>query len=333
MHKSAMIGLAAVMVCPTSGCLGDSRDDANRVGQLIKMMPGVASTEMRYESSFENGRNFSLTAELNARVTEQQAVEVGRTFVEQMQGHHLASHRVELDIRYPATPQLKNNYLVDYSQAMFKLGDNASPPLNLSAADVGDSTAVWLRAIRSPAAEYVDLSQPTFGGPARGRDIFITLKPGTPWASAQTLQRSDPALAKVDWRIMIVTDQTFRPQEYISKPNPPSDQDTGLWRQITELVGLRTNVGGSTHIPAERGGQAETQIEAGLPTGPDADSEGHQIAMSLADLVRQFGRPVELTLNSGDGPVRIIVGGCERHEPDRRRLPLEIEMSRIYENC
>jgi hypothetical protein len=333
MHKSAVIGLAAVMMCPTSGCLGDRRDEASQVEQLITTMRGVASTEMRYESSFENGRNFTLTAQLDTRVTEQQAMEVGRTFVEQMRARHLSDHRVELDIRYPATPQRKSNYLADYSQAMFKLGDNASPPRNLDAADVGDSTAVWLRAVRSPVAEYVDLSQPTFGGPARGRDIFITLTPGTPGASAQALQRSDPALVNVDWRIMTVTDQTYRPQEYTSKPNPPSDHDADLWRQITELVGLRTDVSGSTNIPAERGRQAETQIDAGLPTGPDAESEGHQIAISLADLIRQFGHPVKLTLHGGDGPVQVIVGGCEHHQPDHRRLPLEIEMSRIYENC
>ncbi|WP_292990931.1 hypothetical protein [Mycobacterium sp.] len=328
-----VIALTAAVVCSTSGCLSDHRDDAERLDQLIKTMPGVAGTEMRYESSFENGQNLNLTARLDNRVTEQQAVEVGRTFVELLQTNHLGGHRTELDIRYPATPQLKSNYLVDYSQATFKLGDNASPPLDLSAADVGASTAAWLRAVHFPIAEYVDLSQPTSGGPARGPDIFITLKPGTPNASARALQRSDQALANTTWRIMNVVDQTFRPQEYTSTPNPPSDSDTALWRQITELLGSRTDVSGSTHIPAERGSQAETEIEAGLPSGPNAASEGRLIAMSIADLVRQFNRPVELTLHSGDGPVRIIVGGCERHEPNYRRPPLEVEMSRIYENC
>lgn len=291
-------------------------------------MPGVAGTDMHYLSDFENGQNFRLTVRLDAHVSEQQAASVGSGFVDQMQRHHLGSHRVELDLNYPATPRVKSSYLPDYSQATFKLGDNASPPMDLTGSDVGASTAAWLRAVRSPIAEYASLTQPAWGGPATSRDIEITLKPDATSASATALQHSDPALSVATWRVMVVTEQSYRPQEYTSKPNPPSDRDMALWRQITDVVGLRTDASGSTQISVEHS-QAETQIDAGLPSGPDARTT----AFSVADLARQFDHPVQLTLRTGDGPVEVIVGGCERHDAGHRRLPLEIEMSHIYEKC
>jgi hypothetical protein len=332
LKKLARVGLAAAVVWSASACFVDRRHDAELVDRQIKAMPGVAGTDMRYESSFENGQNFRLTVQLDTQVTQPQATEIGRTFVDQMQRHHLGGHKVEFDVRYPAVPQLKSLYLTDYSQAMFTMGANASPPVDPSAAYVGDSIAVWLHAVRSPVAEYADLNQPTWGGPAQSRDIFITLKPGTTAAEAQALQNSDPSFANATWRILIATDPIYRPQEYRSKPKPPSDHDMALWRQIIAIVGPHDEASGSTQIPADHG-QAETQIEVSLPTGRDSEPAAHQMAVSVADLVQGFGRPVALTLRTADGSVQIIVGGCWRGEPDHRRLPLEVEMSRRYEKC
>lgn len=322
-----LIGLAALLMWPTSACFVNRRDDADQVDRQIKAMPGVAGTDMSYESSFENGQQFRLTVRLDSRITQPQATDVGRTFVDQMQRHHLGGHKVELDIRYPAVPQQKSNYLPDYSQAAFTLGENASPPADPSAADVGESVAVWLHAVRSPTAEYVDLNQPTWGGPAQSRAISITLKPGATAADAQALQKGDPSLANAIWRILIAPDPTYRAQEYTSTPKPPSDHDMALWTQVTAIVGPHNEARGSTRTPAVHA-QAETEIEISLPPASD-----HQTAISVADLLPQFGHPVALTLHTVDGPVQIIVGGCWRHEPGHRRLPLEVEMSRSYEKC
>jgi hypothetical protein len=331
-HKLTLIGLAALMVLPASACFVDRRHDADLVDRQIKAMPGVADTDMAYESSFENGQQFWLTVRLDPRVTQPQAADIGRTFVNQLQRHHLGGHKVELDIRYPAVPQQKSNYLSDYSQAAFTLGDNASPPADPSAKDVGDSIAVWLHAVRSPIAEYVDLNQPTWGGSAQSRAISITLKPGATAADAQALQNSDPSLANAIWRILIATDPIYRPQEYASTPKPPSDHDMALWRQITAIVGPHDEARGSTRTPAVHA-RAETEIEISLPTASDSEPQAHQTAMSVADLLPQFGHPVALTLHTSDGPVQIVIGGCWRHEPDHRRLPLEVEMSHSYEKC
>jgi hypothetical protein len=331
-HKLALIGFAAVMVWAATACSVNRRHEAELVDGQIKAMPGVADTDMDYESSFENGQHFRLTVRLDPRVTQPQASDIGRTFVDQTQRHHLGGHKVELDIRYPAIPQQKNNYLLDYSQAGFTLGDNASPPADPSAADVGDSIAVWLHAVRSPVAEYVDLNQPTWGGSAQSREIFITLKPGATAADAQALQSSDPSLANATWRILTVSDPTYRPDEYTSKPRPPSDHDKALWSQITAIVGPQYEANGSTRIPVERA-QAGTEIVIGLPTGRDSEPRAHRTAISVADLLPQFGHPVALTLHTSDGTVQIVVGGCWRHEPDHHLLPLEAEMSRRYEKC
>lgn len=332
MKKLARVGLAAAVAWSASACLGDLRNDAELVDRQIKAIPGVADTDMNYDSSFENGQNFRLTVQLDPRITQSQATEIGRTFVDQTQRHYLGGHKVELDIRYPAVPQQKNNYLVDYSQAAFTLGDNASPPADPSATDVGDSVAVWLHAVRSPVAEYVELNQPTWGGSAQSREIFITLKPGVTAAEAQALQNSDPSLANATWRIMIAAEPAYRPQEYTSKPKPPSDHDVALWSQIIAIVGPHDEASGSTQIPAKPA-WAETEIQISLPTGRDSEPAAHQTAMSVADLLPQFGHPVGLKMYTSDGPVEIVVGGCWRHEPDHRRLPLEVEMSRRYEKC
>ncbi len=115
-----------------------------------------------------------------------------------MQRHHLGGHKVEFDIRYPAEPQQKNNYLTAYSQAAFTLGENASPPADPGASDVGDSIAVWLHAIRSPIAEYVDLNQPTWAGSAQSGDIVVTLKPGATAAEAHGAANRRPKLGGCD---------------------------------------------------------------------------------------------------------------------------------------
>jgi hypothetical protein len=331
-HKLSLIGLAALMVWPASACFVNRRHDADQLDRQIKAMPGVADTEMSYESSFENGQQFRLTVRLDPRVSTPQATDIGRTFVDQLQRHHLGGHRVELDIRYPAVPQQKSNYLSDYSQAAFTLGDNASPPADPSAADVGDSIAVWLRAVGSPIAEYVDLNQPTWRGSAQSRGISITLKPAATAADAGALQSGDPSLANATWRILIATDPIYRPQEYTSTPTPPGDHDMLVWRQLTAIVGPRNEARGFTRTPPVQA-QADTEIEISLPTERDSEPGAHQTAISVADLLPQFGHPVAVTLHTAEGPVQIIVGGCWQHEPDHRRLPLEIEMSRSYEKC
>lgn len=332
MKKLATVGLVAALVWSASGCLNDRRHEADLVDGQIKAMAGVANTKLDYDSSFENGQNLRLTVNLDPGITQPQASAVGRTFAEAIKQHHLSGHRVELNVRLPAVRQQQSTFLAEFSQAEFKLGENASPPVDLSAAEVGDSIAVWLHATRSQVAESASLTQPTRGGSAQSRDILIMLKPDATAADAQALQHSDPGLAKATWQITIVADPKNRPHDYESTPDPPSDRDKELWSQISTIVGPQYDATGSTKIPIERD-PAETYIEISLLTGPDSEPRGHQIAMSVADLLPQFGHPVALSLRTYGGDVQLIVGGCWRHEPNHRRLALEVEMSRRYEKC
>lgn len=50
-------------------------------------------------------------------------------------------------------------------------------------------------------------------------------------------------------------------------------------------------------------------------------------------VTQRFGRPVAVTVRTGDGPTEFIVGGCYRHTPEHVRLPLEIELSTEFEKC
>lgn len=106
-----------------------------------------------------------------------------------------------------------------------------------------------------------------------------------------------------------------------------------LWHQISSLVGSRGETSGSTQLPVVAPRRAQTEIEFSTPSGSGSEAQARSVAMAVADLARQFGYPVALTIRTGDGPVLLVVGGCWQHDQNQLRLPLELDLSRLYERC
>jgi len=182
----------------------------------------------------------------------------------------------------------------------------------------------------------VSLYQPSLGANAVSRGIRITLTPDSTAAGAQGLRDSDPALADAAWVISIVPGKYSHAHTYSSTPIPPSDATIALWHQISDAVGPAQDLTGFTgytepRIPAPN--QAQTEIEVDTPSGSGSELQAHAIAMSVADLSTHFGHPVTLILHTGDGKVSLIVGGCWQHDRNEKRLPLELELSHLYEHC
>jgi hypothetical protein len=328
--------IAAAMVAVTAvscSLLFDNRDDAAELERQIRSMAGVAHTDMDYHSDFENGERFILTVQLSPDATDGQAADVGRSFAQGVAKRKLNSHQTDLDLRRPSDPPPpKNNYTNDYSDAGFHFGRNDTTE-SPTADDVADSAALWFRTAKSPAALRVDLLQPTWNGAHDSRQLSVTLRPEATHADALALQASEHGLADAWWQVSIVGDQTYRPHDYSSTPQPPTDSELELWRQISTVIGVSEEAKGSTRVPALKNEQAETTIEISLPYGAGAAPDAHRIAVAVAELMTGYHHPAQLTANTGEGPAEIIVGGCYRHDAKHVRAAIEIEMSAKYEKC
>ena len=313
--------------------MADRRDDAEDLDQHVRTMPGVADTEMRYSSDFTAGEQLGLTVTLDRDVTDAQVRDIGGYFTDHTGATGLAEVSAELLLRLPIVPPPpKTLYSYDYSVARFGLG-RSKTSANSTAAEIADSAATWLRAARSPVAAEVTLTQPTGGGKGDARTITVTMRPGATQNSALELQAGEPGLADASWGISLAADSTRRPHTYYSRPRPPSDADLQTWREVSALVGATEEASGRTDIPAEQGHQAETTVEIGLPDGYGNEADARRIAFGVAAVLRRFGRPVEMIAQTGDGAIRLIVGGCYRRDADHLPRPLEAELSDEYESC
>jgi hypothetical protein len=331
-RKFAPVVVLAVVMWLAAGCfMSDRRSEAESIERQIRSMPGVGGlgTELSYDSGSiwkSQGPSFLLVVWLDPTITAQQAADIGRVFVDKT-GHGFSRHGLEIDLRIP----LKPDNFIDYSQASFKFGKPTGGVTRPS--DVAASIRVWVHAVHSPVAEQVNLVSQ--GGDAASPGFDITLKSDATSAGAHELQDSDPALAHVLWHIRGEPDARYisESQHDLQSTTPPSDSVIAAWRQITTIVGRFQRATGVTATPVVAPRRAETEIEIYAPTGRDSEPEDRRIAMSVADLLPQFGHPVALTIYINDGRVELVVGGCWRHDKDQQRLPLELEMSRIYEHC
>ncbi|MCZ8381700.1 hypothetical protein O6P37_22775 [Mycobacterium sp. CPCC 205372] len=324
---------AILLVVCTAGCVTNREDDARDLDRHVHGMPGVAGTEVRYHNDFTNGENFDLTVTLDPGITEPQVRQVGGYFVEHATGTGLAEDSAEMSLRLPVVPPPpKNSGILDYSEASFSFGRSTTVS-NAGADAVADSAAVWLRTVRSPVAARVALTQPRWNGSGDSRGITVTLRPDATSAEVLAAQAADPALADASWGISLPAEPYRHPHTYYSTPRPPSDADLQTWREISAVVGGSEEARGSTTVPAERGRQAETDVEIGLPDGYGAGADARRVAFAVADLLTRFGRPVELTAQTGEGAAEVVVGGCYRHDADHVALPLERELSQRYETC
>ncbi|MEZ0364756.1 hypothetical protein ACAG26_13770 [Mycobacterium sp. pUA109] len=328
-----LVLVTVALLWPISGCsLFDHRREAEQIRQQITTMPGVSMADLTYASYSTSGKQFSLTVTLDPAITVSQAADVGRTFTEQRRRRGLGDYNGDLMLYYPARGTLPRNPMTaDHSVALFDFGPSDGKP-DPSADEVADGVAIWLRAAHSPVAELVGLTQPAERDDAASRSIDVTLTPDATAATATALQRSDPALADASWEIKLVYNEYGDTRNYVSTPTPPSDADRALWSDISAAIGKYYDAKGVTR-PHGKWSQADTEIEIRIGKGRGNDVATQRIVPAVAGLLPRFGHPAALLVWGFDGPIEIVVGGCYRHQPEHKRLPLEIELSRQYETC
>jgi hypothetical protein len=111
---------------------------------------------------------------------------------------------------------------------------------------------------------------------------------------------------------------------YSSTPQPPTDSELALWRQLSTVVGVSEDATGSTRVPALKNEQAQTTIEISLPYGAGSEPDARRIVFVVAELMARYRHPAQLTAHTGEGPAEIIVGGCYRHDAKHVRPAIEI---------
>ncbi|BBZ15535.1 hypothetical protein [Mycobacterium branderi] len=293
-------------------------------------MPGVFATDMTYNSGIGVGKRFDIAVRLERATTADKAVAIGRTFTDQRLRRGLGDYDGSLFVYYPTAGTLPKVPGDEESVALFGFGHSDGYP-DPAVDDVAASIAAWMHAVHSPVAERVNLNQPTEDDPA-SRAITVTLARDATQASATALQRSDPALDDALWTLSLVVSDVGTTHNYSTSPMPPSDTERALWSDISAVIGRYYDADGKTH-PRGKTDQTETHIEINIDQSPEAAENIQRIGRGVAALLPRFGHPAAMVVQTPDGPIEILVGGCYRHQPDHRRLPLELELSKLYEKC
>lgn len=316
------------------GCFLDNRRDAEDLDRHVRAMPGVADTDMTYGNTFTSGERFDLDVTLQQDITEPQIRDIAQYFAHRTDQTGLAERSAELSLRMPIVPPPppKNIYALDYQSAWFSKGsgNTANSP---TGDDIAEAAAAWLRMARSPIVADASLTAPTWGGPADSHQVTITLKPTATQAEALALQAGEPMLSNADWGISIQDDPTSRPHTYFASPRPPSDDDLRTWREISALIGPYYEATAQTDVPTAPGQQAETVVKFAIATDAGSQPQARHIAFGVPTLLQRLGRPVAVTIRTGDGGAEFIVGGCYRHDDKHHALPLERELSAKFEKC
>lgn len=322
----------AIALMATS-CFFDHRSEAEELDRHVRAMAGVADTDMHYDKNFTSGENFNLAVTLQQDVTEAQIRDVARYFADRTDATGLAERSASLSLRLPIVPPpAKTLYSQDYQSASFQRGSNntADSP---SGDEIADDAAAWLRMARSPIVADASLTAPAWNRAGDSRRVQITLRPDATQSEALALQSREPMLADASWGIAVQDDARYRPHTYYATPRPPSDADLRTWREVSALVGPYWEATGHTDVPMAQGMQAESVVDFAISTDAGSQAEARRVAFGVPALLQRFGRPVAVTVRTGDGPAEFIVGGCYRHTPEHVRLPLEIELSTEFEKC
>lgn len=317
-----------------AGCFLDNRRGADDLDRHVRAMPGVADTDMTYGNTFTSGEHFDLDVTLQHDITEPQIQDIAQYFAHRTDETGLAERSADLSLRLPLVPPPPTNnlYARNYQSASFSRG-SSSTAHSPTGDQIADAAAAWLRVARSPIVADASLTAPTWNGAGDSRRVTITLKPTATQAEALALQTAEPILSDADWGISIQDNPTYRPHTYYASPRPPSDDDLRTWREISALIGSYYEATAQTNVPAAPGQQAETVVKFAIATDAGSQPQARHIAFGVPALLQRLGRPVAVTIWTGDGGAEFVVGGCYRHDDKHHVLPLERELSAQFEKC
>jgi hypothetical protein len=329
---SIVAAAIAATVWPAVSCslLFDKRGAAEHIQGQLRAMPGVAHTNLTYSAGIATGKNFSLDVTLDESATEQQAVEVARTFVHDRSAEGLGDHDGGITLRYPAAEDT-GDAVRDASNATFFFGSKDGLP-DPTEQQVADGVGLWARVAHSPVVNFVELFEPNRSGEQDGPNVTVVLRLAANAAAAAELQRDTPGLDAASWEYSVPFGSAVTRRSYASTPIPPSASDMASWTEISSVIGPYYDAKGTTdsNIGAR---QALTEIDVDIPQSADSTQHIDSVTRGVAALLPRFGHPAALVVRFPDGQLELVVGGCYRHEADHVRPPLELELSKQYEKC
>jgi hypothetical protein len=322
-----LVGVAVMGLVSACGLIGDRRGEAESIERQIAAMPGVVATDLGYIWSLGERRTFLLDVRLSLAVTDDQAVAVGKAVLDGIRSE-LGGHDARLHLLYPAIYH-PNPYAPDFSQAQFWFNPS-DQEFPADAYQFADSIRLWMHAARSPVTAHASLEQAWDSG-SRARSVDLTLRNNVDPLQTDGLAKDIGDRADVTWRLAVVTDDTHKPHEYNSSPEPPTAIQMAMFTEINGLVGAADQLEVDTSTSFSRK-HAETAVTIEIADGPDRRERTIRTAESVAAVLPRFGR--EVTLNVyGHESAAIVVGGCYFREGQTSGSDLEMQLSDEYETC
>jgi hypothetical protein len=332
----------AVAAISLAGCgFPDRRGAADAIDKAIGTMPGVADTDIRYDTSFDGGAYFDMTVTLTAQTSDDQGAAVARTFFEQVIAADFTSFQVQLELHYqrPGAAAADSVLNIPYH---FVQGARGGP----SPDAVAETAAWWFDVAHSPAVTSAAVTLPLDDIDAQdGSYVGVTVPVDADDAVLTDLIRRHPQLNSARWNVVAPSPPyPFPPRSYTSTGRLLDHHTRLTWKRIVDQLQPDDGAEASTQIPPENG-QPPTTVDIGwgLDSGRDGDFE--RVARGVAALLTELPGPVLFQLTTRvkdpvtddvvDRNLAITVGGCTATDPNWRPPPppLESELRHLYERC
>lgn len=315
--------VAALLGCLTLGAAGCGRPDAvDEIDAAVRQLPGVAATESDYESSWNGGTRFALTAVLKADAVAQQAGAVGQTFTDLVNRKGFTDSDVTLEVDYPVNAK---------SAARFAFGEQYRPAPQA----VSEALREWLEIARSPGVAAANLVEPQSDSP-ESRDLGITVDQAAKDSDLRTLVRDHPDLSTATWilvgRIVDREDAPTRAdfqEKYEVLGMLPDEQLREQWNQIVNRLGGAGTVTARSDLTRGDRSSPATDVTVNFPNSHHDSAENLAQARLMFPLLK--GLPLPARVEFG-GDV-FTVGGCSAPDPHHRSTKLEAELRQEYERC
>jgi hypothetical protein len=337
-----MITATAVAALWLTGCgFPDRRGAAESIGAAIRAMPGVADTDVGYDTSFDGGAHFHLTVTLSGAASNEQGAAVARTFVEQMIAADFRHFDVRLDLAYQraGADAARSLLSVDYYPS-------EDVQAGMSADAVAESATWWLDVARSSGVADVTVSLPLDNIYADvTRPLWVTLPVDADDAVLTDLIRRHPQLNSAVWSVALPSPKPpSQPRSYDSRGRFLDRHSRQVWQRIVDQLGPFDGAKASTQIPPQHG-LTPTTVEIGWGFDYGRDNDLERIARGVSPLLTELPGPVRFQLNtrvqdpaSGDVVDRdltITIGGCTPPDPkyNHPAVPLEAKLRHLYESC
>lgn len=339
-----VIAGVAAAVCAAGCGFPNRRDAAESIGQTIRAMPGVAGADVRYDTSFDGGAHFDLTATLNPTASNEQGAAVGRVFVEKLASAQFAHFDVtfELIYRHAGTADAAGSYNRTSSnlRTEYSLGDPAVVRPDGSPDAVAAAAAWWLDIARSPAVETVSAALPLqdrYTG-VNGPNLRVHVPVGADDALLTNLIAAHPQLNSAAWEVSLPGRDPYSPGKTYSAVGLFLDHRMRqIWQSVVAFLLPIDPAEATTQVPPERG-SAPTAATVALAFDDRPPGEFDRVARGVTPLLAQLPGPTLFHLSGrdvGERNVFVTIGGCTTANAQNTHPsePVEAELRHVYEKC